>query len=68
LWAALFCGRLAIIAEAFQLNRLTKTNSTEAISERGSPPYNELVKILRETRFTASPATTALLIRAVAHE
>jgi len=31
-----------------QLNRLTEANSIEAISERGSPPYNELVHILRE--------------------
>jgi hypothetical protein len=31
-----------------QLNRLTEANSIETISERGSPPYNELVDILRE--------------------
>jgi hypothetical protein len=31
-----------------QLNRLTETNSIEAISERGSPQYAELVNILRE--------------------
>jgi hypothetical protein len=30
-----------------QLNRLTEANSIEAISERGSPRYNELVDILR---------------------
>jgi hypothetical protein len=31
-----------------QLNRLTEANSIEAISERGSPQYAELVNILRE--------------------
>jgi hypothetical protein len=31
-----------------QLNRLTEANSIEAISERGSPPYTELVGILHE--------------------
>jgi len=32
----------------FELNRLTEANSIEAISERGSPPYTELVAILHE--------------------
>jgi hypothetical protein len=31
-----------------QLNRLTEANSIEAISERGSPPYTQLVNILHE--------------------
>jgi hypothetical protein len=31
-----------------RLNRLTEANSIEAISERGSPAYGELVDILRE--------------------
>jgi hypothetical protein len=36
-----------------QLNRLTEANSIETISERGSPQYAELVKILHEL---ASPS------------
>jgi hypothetical protein len=39
-----------------QLNRLTEANSIEVISERGSPPYVELVNILREL---ASPPVTS---------
>src|SRR6516164_269880 len=43
-----------------RLNRLTEANSIEAISERGSPAYTELVDILREL---ASP-TVASVTRA----
>ena len=43
-----------------RLNRLTEANSIEAISERGSPAYAELVDILREL---ASP-TVASVTRA----
>ena len=39
-----------------RLNRLTEANSIEAISERGSPAYAELVAILREL---ASPTVAS---------
>jgi len=43
-----------------RLNRLTEANSIEAISERGSPAYAELVDILRELALpTVASATRA---------
>ena len=42
-----------------RLNGLTEASSVEAISERSSPAYAELVDILRETRF----ATVATSVR-----
>jgi hypothetical protein len=39
-----------------RLNRLTEANSIEAISERGSPAYAELIDILREL---ASPTVAS---------
>jgi len=44
-----------------RLNRLTEANSIEAISERGSPAYAELVDILREL---ASPTVGSSAARA----
>jgi len=44
-----------------ELNRLTQANSIEAISERGSPPYTELVAILHEL---ASPPLVSSAARA----
>ena len=44
-----------------RLNRLTEANSIEAISERGSPAYAELVDILREL---ASPMVASSAARA----
>jgi hypothetical protein len=42
-----------------RLNRLTESNSVEAISERGSPAHTELVGILRELASPQTPSVRA---------